>query len=190
MHDSSEADVQGDEGFVIPAQHARRARIRQRKLEGQSDFRFKQPSAPRHKHGTAEAVLLSKAWQKGKPPSEKFGASKAAQGTKTEAAPWGTFLASLQASKLPEEPSSEDITENWAGTVFWNDVWEKSVEAEAEMLKKSKQAVFAAAHTDGVTASEAAALPAADPGARRSHAHQGPRVAPGPLNKGLLRNGV
>ena len=67
----------------------------------------------------------------------------------------------MQASKLPEEPSSEDITENWAGTVFWNDVWEKSVEAEAEMLKKSKQAVFAAAHTDGVTASEAAALPAA-----------------------------
>ena len=51
----------------------------QKKLEGQSDFRFKQPSAPRHKHGTAEAVLLSKGRQKEKIPSEKFGASKAAQ---------------------------------------------------------------------------------------------------------------
>lgn len=50
--------------------------------------------------------------------------------------PWGTFLASLQAK---QEPSSEDITENWAGTVFWNDVWEKSIEAEADEAKKRKQ---------------------------------------------------
>ena len=63
----------------------------------------------------------------------------------------------MQASQLQKEPSDQDITENWAGTVLWNDVWEKSVEAEAEVLKKSKQAALAAASTDGVVVSEAAA---------------------------------
>ncbi|KAL3140182.1 hypothetical protein ABBQ38_004458 [Trebouxia sp. C0009 RCD-2024] len=160
MHDNSEAD----DGFVIPAKHARKARSRQ---------------------GT-----------KGSPP-------------------WGTFLASLQ-NQTQEKPSSRDIVENWAGTVFWNDVWEKSIVTEAGEAKKKKQAAVDAVHASisnapGADASPAAGaisiahsttkrrgllvpaggsplLPLAAPPRRSSRGH---RIPPGPLNIGdLLRRSV
>ncbi|KAL3153908.1 hypothetical protein ABBQ32_013472 [Trebouxia sp. C0010 RCD-2024] len=135
MHDNSEAD----DGFVIPAKHARKARIR--------------------------------------------------QGTKGSS-PWGTFLANLQ-NQTQEKPSNRDIVENWAGTVFWNDVWEKSIVTEAEEAQKKKQAAVDAAPAsisnapaaDAALAAELPLLPVAAPPRRSSRGH---RIPPGPLNIGDL----
>ena len=76
------------------------------------------------------------------------------------APPWGTFLASLQASQTPQKPSSKDIVESWAGTVFWNNTWEKSLHSEAEEAQQKKQAALDAAQASSSDGPEATAAPA------------------------------
>ena len=87
MHDGSEPSVQDDDGFVIPAQHARKARIRQvdpvsaytitvcidvswsfgvqnfmqKRSKVMHAPRLYQPGAPRHDHDTAQALLMKQA---------------------------------------------------------------------------------------------------------------------------------
>ena len=65
------------------------------------------------------------------------------------------------ANQTQEKPSSKDIVENWAGTLFWNDVWEKSIETEVEEAKKKKQAAVDAARANISNAPGADAVPAA-----------------------------
>ena len=81
-----------------------------------------------------------------------------AQGAKADAASWNSFLASLQASQSPEETSSQQLTDNWAGTVYWNNIWEKSVAAEAEEVEKKQKAALEAATTGPVHTPEPAAV--------------------------------
>lgn len=82
------------------------------------------------------------------------------QGTK-DAPPWGSFLASLQASQTQQKPSSKDIVKNWGGTVFWNGMWEQSIISEAEEAKKEQQAAFDAAQASNSNGPEATAATAA-----------------------------
>lgn len=74
--------------------------------------------------------------------------------------PWGSFLASLQASHTQQKPSNKDVVKNWGGTVFWNGIWEQSIISEAEEAKKEQQAAVEAgqaSNSDGPEATAASA---------------------------------
>lgn len=66
----------------------------------------------------------------------------------------------MQASQTQQKLSSKDIVEDWAGTVFWNDIWEKSLHTEVEEAEKEKQAAVDAAQASSSDGPEVKAAPA------------------------------
>lgn len=56
---------------------------------------------------------------------------------------WSNFLSTLQASQQPvvhDWASSEPADRDWAGTVYWNGVWDKSLATEAKVKQEKQQA--------------------------------------------------
>ncbi|DBA73769.1 TPA: hypothetical protein ACH3X2_009741 [Trebouxia sp. C0005] len=187
MTESIEPDLQDDAGFAIPAQHARKARIRQKRIEHQQGFRFRQPPAERRKNGAGDIVLFNKQWQKGAPQKTEIG--KLDQVPKAEPQNWSTFLSSLQASQQPAVhnwAANEPVDHDWAGTVYWNGVWDKALDAEAKVVHERQQAVL---EEESSGPSQPAAAPTTVPDAPRGHSPQALRMAPVPLNTGLLLSG-
>ncbi|DBA99459.1 hypothetical protein WJX82_009848 [Trebouxia sp. C0006] len=187
MTESIEPDLQDDAGFAIPAQHARKARYRQKRIEHQQGFRFRQPPAERRKNGAGDIMLFNKQWQKGAPQKTDIG--KADQVPKAEPQTWSTFLSSLQASQQPavhKWAADEPVDHDWAGTVYWNGVWDKALDAEAKVVQERQQAVL---KEEASAPSQPAAAPTAVPDAPRGHSPQALRMAPVPLNTGLLLSG-
>ena len=81
------------------------------------------------------------------------------QGPDPHPAPWGSFLASLQASHVQQQPSAQNVIKNWAGTVHWNNIWAKSVETEAAKEAERQQEVVRLAEIVVSEASQAQTLP-------------------------------
>lgn len=64
---------------------------------------------------------------------------------KAEPQNWSTFLSSLQASQQPAVhnwAANEPVDHDWAGTVYWNGVWDKALDAEAKVVHERQQAVL------------------------------------------------
>ena len=64
---------------------------------------------------------------------------------KAEPQNWSTFLSSLQASQQPAVhnwAADEPVDHDWAGTVYWNGVWDKALDAEAKVVQERQQAVL------------------------------------------------
>ena len=64
---------------------------------------------------------------------------------KAEPQTWSTFLSSLQASQQPavhKWAADEPVDHDWAGTVYWNGVWDKALDAEAKVVQERQQAVL------------------------------------------------
>ena len=64
---------------------------------------------------------------------------------KAEPQNWSTFLSSLQASQQPavhKWAADEPVDHDWAGTVYWNGVWDKALDAEAKVVQERQQAVL------------------------------------------------
>ena len=63
------------------------------------------------------------------------------QGPKAEVKQWSTFLASLQAGQniSPHRRAADSAVPEWAGSVHWNNVWDKAVSCEAEKQQEMQE---------------------------------------------------
>lgn len=87
--------------------------------------------------------------------------SLALQVLKAEPPKWSTFLASLQAGQEPVKHTWASVqpipAHNWAGTVYWNGVWDKALDSEAEEKRNRQQAASEQASDSEMTASASTA---------------------------------
>ena len=75
------------------------------------------------------------------------------QGATADLQNWSTFLSSLQASQ--EKVVSEPAASDWAGTVYWNGIWDSAMNSEAQKRQESQKGAV----DHAAALSEAAAAP-------------------------------
>ena len=81
------------------------------------------------------------------------------QGAKAEVKQWSTFLASLQAGQniSPQRRAADSAVLEWAGSVHWNNVWDKAVSCEAKKQQEMQEAAVLGSAEGASKAAPAAA---------------------------------